>query len=82
LCRQCEALEAQLAPLRGATNLVSKEDLKKREKRFEAVFGEYRKRKRMFKGVYDRVLENSDKKPKILQARRVVRKPHSLCASI
>jgi hypothetical protein len=67
LCRQCEALEAQLAPLRGATNLVSKEDLKKTEKRFEAVFGEYRKRKRMFKCVFDQVLESSEKKPKILQ---------------
>ena len=69
LTGQCEALETQLVPLRGASNLVSKEDLKKREKRFETVFGEYRKRKRMFKGVFDQVLESSEKKLKLLQAR-------------
>mmetsp|Transcript_29686 Transcript_29686/g.64826 ORF Transcript_29686/g.64826 Transcript_29686/m.64826 type:complete len:234 (-) Transcript_29686:91-792(-) len=67
LQEECASLEAKLKPMRGTTNLVSKDDLQKTEKLFTKNFTEYRKRKRMFRSVWDTLLESSEKKPSALE---------------
>mmetsp|Transcript_5525 Transcript_5525/g.9542 ORF Transcript_5525/g.9542 Transcript_5525/m.9542 type:complete len:234 (-) Transcript_5525:153-854(-) len=64
---ECEEMEGKLQSMRGTTNVISKEDLQKTEKQFAAKFSEYRKRKRMFKSVWETLLESSEKKASALE---------------
>ncbi|CAI9296742.1 unnamed protein product [Lactuca saligna] len=61
---QVKEMEERLAKLRGGVTLVSPEERKAVEKTFSDAISHWRKRKRMFKDVWDTITENSPKTPK------------------
>ncbi|KAI3516759.1 hypothetical protein L1887_15770 [Cichorium endivia] len=63
LRNQVKEMEERLAKLRGGVTLVSPEERKLVEKTFSDVISHWRKRKRMFKDVWDAITENSPKNP-------------------
>lgn len=56
-------MEERLIKLRGGVTLVSPEERKAVEKTFSDAISQWRKRKRMFKDVWDTITENSPKNP-------------------
>lgn len=56
-------MEERLTKLRGGVTLVSPEERKAVEKNFSDAISHWRKRKRMFKDVWDAITENSPKNP-------------------
>lgn len=56
-------MEERLAKLREGVTLVSPEERKIVEKTYSDAIGHWRKRKRMFKDVWDTITENSPKNP-------------------
>ncbi|CAH1431289.1 unnamed protein product [Lactuca virosa] len=63
LRNQVKEMEERLAKLRGGVTLVSPEERKAVEKTFSDAISHWRKRKRMFKDVWDTITENSPKTP-------------------
>ncbi|XP_076932360.1 homologous-pairing protein 2 homolog [Bidens hawaiensis] len=63
LRQQVKELEERLTKLREGVTLVSPEERKIVEKTFSDSIGNWRKRKRMFKDVWDTITENSPKNP-------------------
>nr|KAJ0193847.1 hypothetical protein LSAT_V11C800404550 [Lactuca sativa] len=63
LRNQVKEMEERLAKLRGGVTLVSPEERKAVEKTFSEAISHWRKRKRMFKDVWDTITENSPKTP-------------------
>lgn len=58
---QVKELEEKLETLRGGVTLVSPEDRKAIEQIYSEKLGQWRKRKRMFKDIWDVITENSPK---------------------
>ena len=54
-------LEERLEKLRGGVTLVKPEDRKAVEQMYSEKIGQWRKRKRMFKDLWDAITENSPK---------------------
>lgn len=54
-------MEDKLAKLRGGVTLVKPEDRKAVEKMYLEKVSQWRKRKRMFKDIWDAITENSTK---------------------
>ncbi|KAJ0900501.1 hypothetical protein HanPSC8_Chr08g0314501 [Helianthus annuus] len=63
LRKQVKELEERLTKLREGVTLVSPEERKLVEKTFSDAISHWRKRKRMFKDVWDTITENSPKTP-------------------
>ncbi|XP_071690851.1 homologous-pairing protein 2 homolog [Rutidosis leptorrhynchoides] len=63
LRKQVKELEERLSKLREGVTLVSPEERKVVEKTFSDAVSHWRKRKRMFKDVWDAITENSPKNP-------------------
>ncbi|XP_071714288.1 homologous-pairing protein 2 homolog [Rutidosis leptorrhynchoides] len=63
LRKQVEEMEERLSKLREGVTLVSPEERKVVEKNFSDAVSHWRKRKRMFKDVWDAINENSSKNP-------------------
>ncbi|KAM0015239.1 putative pairing protein [Helianthus debilis subsp. tardiflorus] len=63
LRKQVKELEEKLTKLREGVTLVSPEERKLVEKTFSDAISHWRKRKRMFKDVWDTITENSPKTP-------------------
>ncbi|XP_076914432.1 homologous-pairing protein 2 homolog [Bidens hawaiensis] len=61
--KQVKELEERLTKLREGVTLVSPEERKIVEKTFSDSISNWRKRKRMFKDVWDTITENSPKNP-------------------
>lgn len=61
---QVEEMENKLTKLSGGVTLVSPEERKVVEDTFSEKFTQWRKRKRMFKDLWDTLTENSPKDPK------------------
>lgn len=61
---QVKELEDKLEILRGGVTLVSPEDRKATEQIYSEKLNQWRKRKRMFKDIWDAITENSPKDPK------------------
>lgn len=57
-------MENKLAKLRGGVTLVRPEECKAVEETFSEKLSQWRKRKRMFKDLWDTLTENSPKDPK------------------
>ena len=57
-------MENKLTKLRGGVTLVSPEERKAVESMFSEKISQWRKRKRMFKDLWDTLTENSPKDPK------------------
>lgn len=56
-------MEERLSKLRDGVTLVSPEERKAVEKTFSDAISQWKKRKRMFKDVWDTITENSPKTP-------------------
>ncbi|KAI3733989.1 hypothetical protein L6452_13448 [Arctium lappa] len=63
LRKQVKEMEERLTKLRGGVTLVSPEERKAVEKTYSDAISQWRKRKRMFKDVWDAITENSPKNP-------------------
>ncbi|PWA66973.1 HOP2-like protein [Artemisia annua] len=63
LRNQVKEMENRLTKLREGVTLVSPEERNAVEKTFSDTIGHWRKRKRMFKDVWDTITENSPKNP-------------------
>ncbi|KAG7032097.1 Homologous-pairing protein 2-like protein, partial [Cucurbita argyrosperma subsp. argyrosperma] len=61
LRKEVKELEEKLETLRGGVTLVSPEDRKAIEQIYSEKLGQWRKRKRMFKDIWDVITENSPK---------------------
>ncbi|KAI9072639.1 hypothetical protein K1719_045406 [Acacia pycnantha] len=61
---EVEEMENKLAKLRGGVTLVNPEERKAIEDTFSEKLSQWRKRKRMFKELWDTLTENSPKDPK------------------
>lgn len=57
-------MEEKLTKLRGGVTLVKPEERKAVEDMLSEMIGQWRKRKRMFKDLWDTLTENSPKDPK------------------
>lgn len=57
-------MEVKLAKLREGVTLVSPEERKAVEGVYSEMINQWRRRKRMFKDVWDAITENSPKDPK------------------
>jgi len=57
-------MEEKLTKLRGGVTLVKAEERKAVESMLSEMIGNWRKRKRMFKDLWDTLTENSPKDPK------------------
>ena len=57
-------MEEKLTKLRGGVTLVSPEERKVIESLYSSTISQWRKRKRMFKDIWDSITENSPKNPK------------------
>lgn len=57
-------MEEKLTKLRGGVTLVKPEERKAVEGMLSEMIGHWRKRKRMFKDLWDTLTENSPKDPK------------------
>lgn len=64
LRNEIEEMENKLAKLRGGVTLVNPEERKAVEETFSEKFSQWRKRKRIFKDLWDTLTENSPKDPK------------------
>nr|XP_043613385.1 homologous-pairing protein 2 homolog [Erigeron canadensis] len=63
LRKQVEEMEGRLTKLREGITLVSPEERKVVEKTFSDAINHWKKRRRMFKDVWDAITENSPKNP-------------------
>ncbi|KAJ0038601.1 hypothetical protein Pint_23293 [Pistacia integerrima] len=61
LRKEIKEMEDKLAKLRGGVTLVKPEDRKAVEKMYLEKVSQWRKRKRMFKDIWDTITENSSK---------------------
>lgn len=61
---QVQEMEEKLTKLRGGVTLVKPEERKAVENMLSEMIGQWRKRKRMFKDLWDTLTENSPKDPK------------------
>lgn len=61
---QVTQMEEKLIKLRQGVTLVSPEERQAVEKTYTLMVNQWRKRKRMFKDVWDAITENSPKNPK------------------
>lgn len=57
-------MEVKLAKLRDGVTLVSPEERKAVEGMYSEMINQWRRRKRMFKDLWDAITENSPKDPK------------------
>lgn len=64
---QVQEMEEKLTKLRGGVTLVKPEERKAVENMLSEMIGQWRKRKRMFKDLWDTLTENSPKDPKEFQ---------------
>ncbi|XP_052199030.1 homologous-pairing protein 2 homolog [Diospyros lotus] len=64
LRKEIAEMEEKLTKLRGGVTLVSPEDRKVIEKMYMDTVSQWRRRKRMFKDLWDAITENSPKDPK------------------
>lgn len=61
---QVKEMEEKLVKLRGGITLVRPEDKKAVEEMYSDKINQWRRRKRMFKDIWDAITENSPKDPK------------------
>ncbi|KAI8527642.1 hypothetical protein RHMOL_Rhmol12G0091600 [Rhododendron molle] len=61
LRKQVEEMEDKLTKMRGGVTLVSPEERKAVEAMYTDTISQWRRRKRMFKDVWDAITENSPK---------------------
>ncbi|KHN45055.1 homologous-pairing protein 2 homolog [Glycine soja] len=64
---EVQEMEDKLTKLRGGVTLVKPEERKAVENMLSEMIGQWRKRKRMFKDLWDTLTENSPKDPKEFQ---------------
>lgn len=64
LSLQVDEMEKKLIKLRGGVTLVSPEERKAIEGLYSEALNQWRRRKRMFRDVWDAITENSPKNPK------------------